>query len=83
MLKKRSEYDNFRIFLMLPTIPLKKNIALLKKHEFSCKKPVFRICTSLNADPDPGFYLNADPNPDPDSRLQILDPDPRPFLPKN
>jgi len=31
------------------------------------KKPVFRIHTRLNADPDPGFYLNADPDVDPDA----------------
>jgi hypothetical protein len=28
----------------------------------------FRI--GFNADPDPAFYLNADPNPDPDSGSQ-------------
>jgi len=32
-------------------------------------------------DPDPGFYLNADP--DLDFGFWILDLDPRPFLPKN
>jgi len=42
---------------------------------------VFRIRISLNVDPDPdpGFHLNADA----DSRFRILDPDLRPFLPKN
>jgi len=43
--------------------------------------PVFRIRISLNADLDPGFYLNADP--DPDSGFWIPDPDQRSFLPKN
>jgi len=34
--------------------------------KFTTNKPVFRIRTSLNADPDPdqGFYLHADPDPD-------------------
>ena len=44
-------------------------------------KAVFRIRISLNADPDPGFYLSADP--DSRSGFRIRDPDPRPFLPKN
>jgi len=47
---------------------------------------VFRIRISLNADPDPGFYLKADPDPgfylnadpdpdpEPDSGFRILDP---------
>ena len=29
----------------------------------SWQKPVFRIRISLNADPDPEFYLHADPDP--------------------
>jgi len=39
-------------------------------NEKHLKKPAFRIRTSLNADPDPdpGFYLNTDP----DSGFQIL-----------
>jgi len=33
--------------------------------------PVFLIRISLNADPDPGFYLNADPDSDPKFELRI------------
>jgi len=43
---------------------------------------VFPIRISLNADKDPGFYLNAGPDPDPDSGFLILDPDQRSVLPK-
>ena len=37
---------------------------------------MFGICIGLNADPDPGFYLHADPDADadPDSGLWIFDP---------
>jgi hypothetical protein len=30
---------------------------------------VFRIRIGFNADPDPAFYLNADPDPDPGQTL--------------
>ena len=43
--------------------------------------PEFGVRTSLNADPDPGLYLNADP--DLCSGFQILDPDQRSVLQKN
>jgi len=45
-------------------------------------KSVFGIRISLHADPDPVFYLNADPDPDadpdadPDSGFWIFDPQP-------
>ncbi len=40
---------------------------------------MFRIRIGFNADPDPAFYLNADPDPDPDPGSQInADPDPDP-----
>jgi hypothetical protein len=31
------------------------------------RKPVLRILIGFNADPDPAFYVNADPVPDPNS----------------
>ncbi len=40
---------------------------------------VFRIRIGFNADPDPAFYLNAEPDPDPDLGSQTnadSDPDP-------
>ncbi len=39
-------------------------------------RAVFRIRIGFNADPDPAFYLNADPDPDPGSQTNA-DPDPR------
>jgi len=46
------------------------------------KNLVFQIRISLNADPDPGFYINVDPDRDLDSGFWIPDPDPRSFCPK-
>jgi hypothetical protein len=34
--------------------------------------PVFRIPIGFNADPDPAFYLKADPDQDPDSGSQTM-----------
>jgi len=44
-------------------------IALANRGHFI---PVFWICMSLIADPDPGFYLNADPILDSEFRILIL-----------
>jgi hypothetical protein len=46
-------------------------------------EPVMWICIGFNADPDPAFYLNADPDTDPDPRKKKTmciqaDPDPDP-----
>ncbi len=35
---------------------------------FSIKIPVFQICIGFHADPDPAFYLNADPDPETGSK---------------
>jgi hypothetical protein len=39
-------------------------------------------CAGFSADPDPAFYLNADPDPNPGSQtIADLDPDPGQTLP--
>jgi hypothetical protein len=42
---------------------------------------VFRIRIGFNADPDPAFYLNADPALDPGSQTIHVDLDPGQTLP--
>jgi hypothetical protein len=38
---------------------------------------VLRIRVGINADPDPAFYLNTDPDPEAKSRQIHADPDPK------
>jgi hypothetical protein len=40
-----------------PTIP--------SKYSFTVKKAVLRILIGFNTDPDPAFFVKADPDPDP------------------
>ncbi len=44
----------------------------------SASRSVLLICNELNADPDPAFYLRADPNPDPESQTNNIHVDPDP-----
>jgi hypothetical protein len=44
---------------------------------FELSDPVLWIRIGFNADPDPAFYLDADPDPDAGSQIDA-DPDPDP-----